>query len=222
MSDVVDDFNKNAQELGQSLQFVSNGKPNPILWGVIYWGNNRSDGGASSVFELKIDGERGGWFNDAMGMFCMFGGKAGLTKYKPGFRQGCYVSPNQNDASIFLAAYLAAMNLTIEPKEHSKDVLWAACLMCKLDKTLVYGMAKCFIQEDGTWLDETGKLSFKKVGFHIHAANPGLNLGVVALTTHNYQLACEYNEAFYNACSLLDMVNNPDCLKDDKRFEAIG
>lgn len=218
--DIIEEKNQKMAEIGQAMRYVYDGIVREVIYGVKYWGNNRNSGGISSVFEMRKDHERRGWFNDAHGAYNYSDGRVGVED-EFGQRTGIYISPNKNDADIFLAGFLSALNHSLEIKEQSKEVLWATVLVCKLDRTLIAGLERCFLKPDDTYAGESGRLTVKCAGSFVLQASIGLNLGSLILATHDYQQANEFYMAFLNASNLIDCISNPELLNDKTRFELV-
>lgn len=110
--------------VGQSFRHVTTNKPVPVLYAVIYWGNSNGDGGITDVFECRIDYERRTWANADMGVVFPFDGQPQLTKsQKEGAATSLYVSPNENDCRIFIAAFTTGIRYVCKPSEEDQTVL---------------------------------------------------------------------------------------------------
>jgi len=141
-------------------------KPALVLYAAIFWGNQKGGGGITDVFELKIDRERGGWFNDDMQASIMFDGTRKFLKtFAEGSQHSGYISPNQHDVSVFIAGYIQAMAVTNPVSEHPKDVLHGVIIFFdKAEGVPKPYSLKCHQDEDGTFVDAASGMRFSAAG----------------------------------------------------------
>lgn len=149
------------EQQGQSFRLLKSDRPVPILFAVLYWGDQVGDAGITDVFECRIDHDQKKWVNPDMGVEFGFDGSHTITReHRAGARHGVYVSPNQNDCRIYISAFVSGMQFVGKPKEYDESVLH--CLVVDhtgndVESIRLYA-DRLFRDPDGKWVTARGNV----------------------------------------------------------------
>jgi hypothetical protein len=110
---------RTVNELGHALKMIA-GKGDPIdIYGCLFWGNQNGVSGITDVLDFPFVEAVDGWVNEEHGVGINRKGDfiAKSVPKDPAVKFSIYISPNAEDVSLYISAFLTALSYALPPKQ---------------------------------------------------------------------------------------------------------